>query len=172
MFFGNSKVTPSMRTQLFIAAALFLTFASMAQDNQKIMAPIHQLFDGMKKGDSAMVHQAFNPSPHFFTVLVDAKTNKPQLKVDDFHGFLKAIGTPHGEVWSEMIWSPKIEVDGNLAQVWVPYAFYAGKNFNHCGVDAFHLFRNEKGEWKIFHLVDTRQKEGCNIPKEVSDQFK
>jgi hypothetical protein len=160
-----------MKTKLLIAV-LLLSTAAFGQDIKKVMEPVIQLFEGMKKGDSAMAHGAFNPSPHFFTVFVDGKTNKPVLKVDDFNGFLKAIGTPHTEVWNEAIWSPKIEIDGNLAQVWVPYAFYAGKKFSHCGVDAFHLFKNEKGDWKIFHLADTRQKEGCRIPTEISDQYK
>jgi hypothetical protein len=75
-------------------------------------------------------------------------------------------------VWSELIWSPKIEVDGNFAQVWAPYAFYVDKTFHHCGVDAFHLFKNAAGEWKIFQLSDTRQKEGCNVPKKVTIQLK
>ncbi len=160
-----------MKTQL-LAASLFLSIVAFGQENKKVMEPVNQLFEGMKKGDSAMVHQAFNPAPHFFTVFVDPKTSKPVLKTADFNGFLKAIGTPHADIWNEAVWSPKIEIDGNLAQVWVPYAFYAGKKFSHCGVDAFQLFKNEKGDWKIFHLADTRQKEGCNIPKEVSDQYK
>jgi hypothetical protein len=155
-----------------LAAILTMSFAASGQDTKKVMEPVNQLFEGMKKGDSALVRQAFNPSPNFFTVFVDGKTNKPVLKVDDFNGFLKAIGTPHAEVWNEAIWSPKIEIDGNLAQVWVPYAFYVTNKFSHCGVDAFHLFKNEKGDWKIFHLADTRQKEGCNIPKEISNKYK
>jgi len=56
--------------------------------------------------------------------------------------------------------------------VWASYAFYLGKKFNHCGVDAFHLVKSEDGEWKIFHLADTGQKEGCNIPKKIGNQFK
>lgn len=155
-----------------LAFTFFVSVFASAQDHKKIMEPIQQLFEGMKKGDSAMVHKTFAPNPRMFTALVDPKTNKPMLRGGELGGFLKAIGTPHPEVWSEMIWSPKIEVDGNLAHVWVPYALYVGKKFSHCGVDAFHLFKNENDEWKIFHLADTRQKEGCNIPKEVSDQFK
>ncbi len=71
-----------------------------------------------------------------------------------------------------MIWDPKIEIDGNLAQAWTQYAFYVGKKFSHCGVDAFQLFKGTDGTWKIFQLADTRQKEGCKIPKEISEQFK
>ena len=85
--------------------------------------------------------------------------------------FLKAVGTPHAEVYNEMIWDEKILIDGNFAQVWTSYAFYLGKKFNHCGVDAFHLVKSATGDWKIFHLADTRQKEGCKVPSTISKQF-
>jgi hypothetical protein len=101
------------------------------------------------------------------------KSGKPFIKFESsLDGFAKSIGTPHPETYNEMIWDEKIEIDGNLAQVWTSYAFYVGKKFSHCGVDAFHLTKGEDGEWKIFHLADTGQSEGCNIPTKISDQFK
>lgn len=157
-----------MRTSVFL---LLLSFSAMAQDNKAIMEPINTLFEGMKNGDSAMVHRAFHTTQTLSTVSMDA-ANQPVLKSGTLKDFLKAIGTPHKDVYNELIWSPKTEVDGNFAQVWVNYAFYAGKTFSHCGVDAFHLFRNSSGQWKIFGLADTRQKTGCNVPREVSDQLK
>lgn len=158
----------SMKTFAFL---MLISISAMAQDTKAVMEPINTLFEGMKKGDSAMVHSAFHTTQTLSTVLLDA-TNQPVLKVGTLKDFLKAIGTPHKEVYNELIWSPKIEVDGNFAQVWVNYAFYAGKTFSHCGVDAFHLFRNSSGQWKIFALADTRQKTGCNVPKDVSDLMK
>jgi hypothetical protein len=100
------------------------------------------------------------------------KAGKPFIKHESsVSDFLRSIGTPHAETYNEMIWDEKILVDGNFAQVWTNYAFYLGKKFNHCGVDAFHLVRNEEGNWKIFHLADTRQKEGCKVPSKISKQF-
>ena len=151
---------------------LLLSINLFAQESKKVMEPINVLFDGMKMGDSARVHSTFHPQAKMYTVAVDSKTNQPILRNGSIPNFLKAVGTPHAEVWNELIWSPKIEIDGNLAQVWVPYAFYTGKTFSHCGIDAFQLFKDSSGSWKIFHLADTRQKEGCVIPKEVSDNLK
>jgi hypothetical protein len=151
---------------------LLVSFGSQAQIDQKVMEPIHQLFEGMKKGDSTLVHNAFHPYAKLYTVFMDTKTQQPVLRGDVFSAFLQAIGTPHSMVWNELIWSTKIEIDGNFAQVWASYAFYTDKKFSHCGVDAFHLFKNAGGQWKIFHLADTRQTEGCTVPKEVSDQLK
>ena len=46
-----------------------------------------------------------------------------------------------------------------------------GKRFSHCGVDAFQLVKTAAG-WKIFQLSDTRRKEKCEIPEEISKRFK
>ncbi len=146
--------------------------AQTAAEKEQVMKPIRVLFDGMKKGDSAMVHSAFAKEITMATVFTD-KTGSPAITHESsLDGFLKQIGTPHAETYNEMIWAEKISIDGNFAQVWTDYAFYLGKKFSHCGVDAFHLMKEKDGKWKIFHLADTRRKEGCNIPKHISDQFK
>lgn len=136
-----------------------------------IMKPIRSLFTGMNLGDSAMVHGAFTADATMASIGKD-KTGKVVLKREtSMSGFLKALGTPHKDPWSEPIWDAQIALDGDFAQVWTKYAFYAGKKFSHCGVDAFHLV-NQNGSWKIFHLADTRQTENCNVPTSISDQFK
>ena len=151
---------------------LLISLNTVAQEDKKVMEPINLLFEGMKKSDSAMVHRAFHSQVNFYSVVTDPRTNQPLLRSDALKGFLVSIGTPHKEVYNEMIWSPKIEIDDNLAQVWGSYAFYLGKTFHHCGVDAFQLFKDTRGQWKIFQLADTRQTVGCVIPDEVSDEMK
>jgi hypothetical protein len=151
---------------------VLLSITASAQESRKVMEPIHRLFEAMQLGDSAMLHRAFHPEATLFTVLNDPKTNQPSLRKETLAPFLKSIGTPHKEVYNELIWGEKIDIDGDFAQVWVDYAFYLGKTFSHCGVDAFQLIRNPKGEWLIFVLSDTRRKVGCDVPKEVSDRVK
>ena len=85
-------------------------------------------------------------------------------------GFLKAVAGEHAP-YNEPIWNVKIRVDGELALVSCDYAFYLGNQFSHCGIDAFQLVKREDG-WKIFHLVDTRRKEGCTIPDDIQAKFK
>lgn len=145
--------------------------AQTLQDGQAVMEPITRLFTGMNLGDSAMVHSAFTAKPTLASVAKD-KSGNPVLRTDDLQKFLHAVGSPHAEPWSEPIWDAKIEVDGNMAQVWVSYAFYLGKKFSHCGVDAFQLFKGADGKWKIFHLADTRRTDGCEVPPIIKEQFK
>ena len=158
-----------------MAALIFLfsgkAFSQSAAEREAILAPINQLFKGMNTGDSALVHGAFSAGVTFVSVFTK-KDGKPILSPEPIEQFLNAVGTPHPEAWSEPIWDVLVQVDGNFSQVWAKYGFYLGKKFSHCGVDAFHLFKGEDGLWRIFHLADTRQKEGCVIPKEISNQFK
>lgn len=164
-----------MRKTLIIACSVvFSTLASAqtAQDNREILEPINALFKGMNLGDSAMVHASFVKSPTMATVFKNKEGEIALRQETDLKGFLTAVGTPHEEKWAEPIWDVKIQMDGNFAQVWMKYAFYIGKTFSHCGVDAFQMFKGTDGKWKIFHLADTRWKEGCNVPPTIANQFK
>ena len=148
-----------------------LSAAAQSAGEKAVMEPVKNLFLGMKAADSALVHSAFTRDVTFQTI-ARKKTGEAVLLTDDLKDFLKAVGTPHTEVWNEVIWGERVTIDGDFAQVWADYAFYIGNKFSHCGVDAFHLFRTPAGSWKIFHLADTRRHEGCNVPAAISDRFK
>jgi hypothetical protein len=171
---GDSRFDFMKRiTLLFLVLfAVQLVQAQTAADGAAVMEPITRLFTGMNLGDSAMVHSAFVNNPNPMQTVARDKSGSPILRSGDLKGFLKAVGTPHPETWNEPIWDAKVEVDGNMAQVWVKYAFYIGKKFSHCGVDAFQLFKGADGKWRIFNLADTRQTDGCEVPAHIKDQFK
>lgn len=156
---------------LIVVGAFFNSYGQQDAEGVAIMQPIVRLFTGMNLGDSAMVHSAFAREVTMATVMKDKSGKQVVRRESSIAGFLKAVGTPHPEPWSEPIWDARIEVDGTFAQVWTQYAFYVGKKFSHCGVDAFQLVSDGK-EWKIIHLADTRHTTGCNVPASVSDQFK
>lgn len=162
----------NMKLLLFVfSLSSCIVHAQTEMESLAIMKPITTLFTGMNLGDSAMVHGVFTSGATMASVGKD-KTGSVQLRRESsIAGFLKAVGSPHKDPWSEPIWDARIEVDGDFAQVWTKYAFYLGKKLNHCGVDAFHLVK-QNGAWKIFHLTDTRQTENCDVPKSISDQFK
>ncbi|HMI67235.1 MAG TPA: hypothetical protein VK517_14425 [Cyclobacteriaceae bacterium] len=146
-------------------------FSQTTPETIAVMVPVTQLFKGMNLGDSAKVHSAFVNEVTFVTVAKD-KNGKPALIPEPLDQFLVAVGTPHEATWNEPIWDVVIHVDGIFAQVWAKYAFYLDKKFSHCGVDAFHLIKGEDGQWRIFHLADTRQREGCVVPGVIGNQFK
>jgi hypothetical protein len=142
--------------------------AQAGDDETAIQQVIEKLFLGMHKGDSTMVQDTFAPHVTLATIY----RNKAETVIHHESGvsdFLKAVGTPHQDVWSEEYWNLKILIDGDFASAWCNYAFYLNNNFSHCGVDAFHFVRTKTG-WKIFHLADTRRKDKCVIPPEVQQK--
>ena len=161
-----------MNKVLFIALVLyaFPNRAHSQNDDKAILEPIYQLFTAMADGDSAKLHTAFASNPSLNTIAYD-KNGKIFVKSDPLYRFLVAIGTPHKEIYNEPIWGLTVLRDGDFAQVWANYAFYLGKSFSHCGIDAFQLIK-ENGKWKIINLVDTRRKRDCNVPDEIAHRFK
>ncbi len=147
-------------------------FGQANSDESGVKDVIAKLFKGMELGDSAMVHAAFYKIRSTTATVMTDRNGKLILDTDEsIQGFLDAVGKPHKEVWHEEIWDLKVQVDGNFAQAWCDYAFYADKTFSHCGVDAFQLIKSSDG-WKIFHLADTRRRTGCAVPKEIEAKYK
>lgn len=134
-----------------------------AQAIDDVLAPIHQLFDGMRAADTTAVRGAFDPIARLVrTTNRDGVAAHEIMAVDDF---VKAVGAPHDVVYDERIWDIRTEVRDNLASAWMKFAFFAGDKFSHCGVNSAELVKTADG-WKIMHLADTAQREGCEMPPE------
>ena len=134
------------------------TSARAQTPHDSVLAVVHRLFDGMRKGDSAMVRSVFDSSVEFLSV--SEKDGVPTAAARSVDAFVAAMGKPHEQVYDERIWDVQLEVDAGLASVWAKYAFYLGDTFNHCGVDTFGLVRRADG-WKVVYLADTERREGC-----------
>ena len=128
-------------------------------DHDAVMRAVKRLFDGMRAGDSAMVRSAFDSNPRLVTTMV--RNGVPVMTTGSVDDFVRAVGTPHSEVWDERISAEIVHIDGPLATVWMRYSFYAGSQFSHCGVNAFELFRRPDG-WRITSIADTRRRERCD----------
>jgi hypothetical protein len=149
---------------LVLLAATAIAAPAVAQESEEaaVMAVVEAMFDAMRAGDSAAMRAALHPTATGASVSV--REGVPTLTREaSLDGFIQAVGAPHEEVWDERIWDAEVRVDGNLATAWMQYAFYLGEEFSHCGVDAFQLFKGEDG-WKVFHIADTRRREGCETP--------
>lgn len=150
-------------TKVFVLGTMLAVMPGrvLAQESEEaaVMAVVEGLFDAMRAGDSAAMRAVLHPTATGATTFV--RDGVPTLtREESLEGFVQAVGTPHEEVWDERIWDAEVSVDGPLATAWMQYAFYAGDAFSHCGVNAFQLFKSADG-WKIFHVADTRRREGC-----------
>lgn len=151
-----------MRRKLITCALALLAIAStsgaQSAEEGEVMKTVRQLFDGMRKGDSAMVRAAFHPEAVLQTTAVrNGQTSVGKLGVENF---VRSVGTPRPEALDERIWNEKVFIDGPLAVVWTDYALFIGTRFSHCGVDAFQLAKMADG-WKIIALADTRRTDNC-----------
>lgn len=143
-----------------LVSFLSLSQSNLDQEKKEIEYVLLEMFDGMRTGDSARVSKVFIKEALFFT----SKKSKEGLQVTEkgsLKDFLKAIGTPHEQVWDEKLFNTYIQSEGGIAQVWTGYNFFIDDRFSHCGVDAFQLIK-QNGHWKIVSIIDTRQIEGCS----------
>ena len=147
-----------IRASLFILGTLTLRgVAAEAQSPEQdaAYAVVKTLFDGMRARDTAAMRAAFVPNA------VMQSITPTGVKSDGIEGWLRSIGgAAAGTVIDERLANPVVQVDGNLASIWVDYWLFVGERFSHCGVDAV-LLAKQDGAWKIFSVVDTRRREGC-----------
>lgn len=156
-------IRTTMAFVLLMAIVASPPAAAQEGEEAAVMAVVESMFDAMRAGDSAAMRAVLHPTATGTSVSV--QDGVPTLtREESLDGFVQAVGTPHEEVWDERIWDAEVRVDGNLATAWMKYAFYLGDQFSHCGVDAFQLFKGEDG-WKVFHIADTRRREGCDTPE-------
>ncbi|ALD20831.1 nuclear transport factor 2 family protein [Hymenobacter sp. DG25A] len=150
--------------KILLLICSFLAFLPVAKaqsgalEEAAVKKTIATFFDGMRKGDSTLVRSTLAPGAIFHTIANRKGTT--ELRPENPSEFVKAVGTPHKEVWDERISFDKILIDANLASVWTPYEFYLGTTFSHCGYNSFQLVKLAEG-WKIAHIIDTRRKEKC-----------
>lgn len=159
------------------AILLILTFTTaqecFGQSNdskreEKITVVIQELFDGYRAGDSTRVRAVFTTDAHAQTIITTKEGDDKLSDVVSIDNFIKYIGAGFDEVHDEKLWDMQIHSDPQLATVWTKYAFFLGEKFTHCGTETF-LLRKVKDNWKIFYLVDTRQRTGCKLPAEIKE---
>ena len=131
--------------------------AQTAEDSVK--TTINRFFEGMKKGDTALIKSTMTEGVIFQTI-ARKKEGGLSVKTEDVASFIKFVGEPKKDIPDERITFETIKIDGALASVWTPYKFYSGDKFSHCGANSFQLVKTDDA-WKIQYIIDTRRKQGC-----------
>lgn len=152
---------------LALSASAALLFAAPragaqapASESVAQMAVVNELFNAMRAGDSARVRAVFHPQMVSMMSSDVGADGVARVRTTPVDAFVKAMGTPHPEVYDERLFNPRVLIDGTLASVWVDYSFYLGTKFSHCGVDVIHVAK-VGNDWKIIALTDTRRTTGC-----------
>jgi hypothetical protein len=137
---------------------IFICFGSAAKaqtEQDLIQKTIERFFIGFSKADTAIIFSAIDKN--FTLQTVYEKNGKVQIHNEQLNDFIETIITPKKETWFEKIESYDIKIDRNFASAWCKYTFYVDTTFIHWGIDNFQLLKAD-GEWKIFSIVDTRNK--------------
>ena len=138
-----------------------LSYSQNSFSEADAKAIINTFFEGFHKGDTLLMKSVMSPDLILQTAY-STDDGKNKVSVNSIEGFIKSIANrPADQKWDERLLDYKIEIDGNLAQVWTPYEFWLNDTFLHCGANAFTLARFDDG-WKIIHLIDSRRKSACH----------
>jgi len=121
-------------------------------EQQAVLAPIAQLFDGMERRDAATIKKPLL-SGGTMVLMRDGKPS--QMTFEDFADRVGKPGTTHIQ---ERIYDPLVRIDHDLAVVWAPFEFLVDGKVDHCGTDLFNLVRTD-GKWVIASVADTGRKD-------------
>src|SRR5450432_4056924 len=121
-------------------------------EQQAVLSPITQMFDGMEKRDAAMIKKPLL-SGGTMVLMWDGKPS--QMTFEDFADRVGKPGTTHIQ---ERIYDPLVRIDHDLAVVWAPFEFLVDGKVDHCGTDLFNLVRAD-GKWVIASVADTGRKD-------------
>ena len=139
---------------IFAAAS----FAQKPDDKAAALAVVNKLFDEMAAANAAGILATGTADNQLVAVqkMRDGKTRISAINGEQFTKFF----TKPGAV-KEVMYAPKIDVDGDWAMVWGRYVFYAEGKLSHCGINQFNLVRTDTG-WKIANGASTIDPGACN----------
>ncbi len=121
-------------------------------EEQAVLAPITQLFDGMAKRDAAASKKPLLSGG----TMVLMRDGKPTQMT--FEDFANRVGKPGTTQIQERIHDPLVRIDNDLAVVWAPFEFLVDGKVDHCGTDLFNVVRAD-GQWVIASVADTGRKD-------------
>ena len=135
------------------------------KEKSAIKNVIETFFDGLHKGDSAIMKKTLHKDIKIQTTFTN-REGKKMLRTETRSKLLENVSKKKPtDKYFEKLLSYDIKIDGNLASVWTPYEFYFNDNFSHCGANSFQLFNNN-GTWEIIYLVDMRRRGNCKALKD------
>lgn len=150
-----------LRIIFFLVLLVTTNVSAQMDETIKVKAIIDTFFEGFHKQDSLIIMQVISNDIIMQSIGKD-REGLIKIRNEKFDDFLKSVlSIPEDKKFEEKLLDYIIKVDGNMANVWMPYEFWINGEISHCGVNSFQLF-NDNGRWKIIYIIDTRRKTGCN----------
>jgi hypothetical protein len=149
-----------MKRTIFAAVFMSLapTSATLAQASRdSVVAAVNAFFRAMAARDTAALRRVQFPDGIQYAARV--RGDSVSIGRGTFEGFAQQLATMR-DTYVERMWDPTVLVHGPMAVVWAPYDIHRNREFMHCGVDSFTLFRTPSG-WKIATVTYTAEPAGC-----------
>ena len=152
-----------------LGISLLFAFAKADKDTsfrqnsseQEVKAVINTFFKGFHSQDSLLIKKVVHQDV-IIQSIGKSKTGSVELSTQNFNNFLSSIcSISDNTTFEERIHNYEIKMNGKMANVWAPYSFFINGNLSHCGINNFQLLKRND-VWKIFYIVDTREREGCS----------
>ena len=124
-----------------------------------VLAPINAMFAGLLARDPAAILAQVRPDGSA-TVAEEKPDGTRTVRRLGWQQFASGI-KPGPERLEERIYSPAVEIDGDIAMVWARYDFRIDGKLSHCGYDHFDLVR-EGGRWRILNVTWSSRTTGCD----------
>lgn len=148
----------------FAKAPTNLYSTSNINEEKEVQHIVETFFKGFHAQDSVLIKEVVHKEVRMQSIGKN-RTGETVLSSEDFSGFLSSIcSIPESTIFKEEIHDYDVKLDGKMANVWTPYTFYINNAISHCGTNSFQLFKRD-GVWKIFYIVDTRDREGCGVKR-------
>ena len=153
-------MTAPSKTQLSLlvcALCLGLPLAAGAQGTEErdVVAATEKLFEAMRARDAV----ALRARLHADARIISVKPNG-DLAVRTGEEWIRGIAASP-VIPDERMRAPEVRIAGPLATLWATYTFHRGKEFSHCGVDAFQYVRGGDG-WRLITIAFTSRTTGCS----------
>lgn len=136
------------------------TFAQKPDDKAAVLAVVNRLFDEMAAANPQGIIDLHAGPESQLAGILKMKDGKSRLNVIGRDAFSKFF-TDKTAVIKEIMYDPKVAVDGDWAMVWGRYVFWIGGTISHCGIDQFNLVRTDAG-WKIANGASTIDPGACS----------
>ncbi|MFL0355705.1 hypothetical protein ACI5KX_04435 [Erythrobacter sp. GH1-10] len=142
-----------------LAAASVMLSAPLAArsptDEQiDVINAVDDFFNALRSDDKAALATEMMPEATIF-IHNRLDPSKPRIDVVPVADHLARWAKSSAEV-NELMSYDTILVDGDMAQVWGPYAFWAEGELSHCGVNSLSLAKGERG-WKVANTSFTME---------------
>lgn len=149
-----------LRLTLAALATMLTALPAAAQDAEpQVMATVEAFMDGLEAKDGAAMRSIAMEDAYLAFVRPsqgDAPDRTQSVRLADAVTSLTDIP---GHI-AEPLGDATVLIDGPIAMVWAPYAFYMDGERTHCGIDVFTLMQVD-GQWRISTVTYSHLTEGC-----------